>query len=379
LTIKKILITTGTRADYGLLKSLMEEIVIHKNLKLILVVTGAHLSKKHGYTISEIKKDGFDIDYKFQNIPKTDSSFHVTKSIGETIIEFSKIFKKFTPDINIVFGDRDEMLASSIAASHMNIVNAHLIGGDKSGGLDEYNRHAITKLSNIHFTSTKESKKRVIQMGEDPNNVFFTGTPAMDDIINKKPTSKHDLEKKIGFTITGDEIILLQHPVTTQIIDTRKQICATLKSITNFKKTIIAITPNSDSGHKIIFEELNKYAKIYSNFYLFESFSRKDFLGLLNNCGILVGNSSTGMTEAGFFGIPVVNIGIRQLNRERSGLVIDVKPQSSLISNAICHIYSSKKSYKNKKIFGIGNSAKLIVEQLIKINHKKLLKKQITY
>lgn len=187
---KKILITTGTRADYGLLRPLMKEIISHKNLELVLVVTGTHLSKRHGYTISEIKKDGFHINHKFKSIPKSDSSFHASKAIGETIIKFSSVFKKFNPDINVVFGDRDEMLASAVAASHMNIVNAHLIGGDKSGGIDEYNRHAITKLSNIHFTSTLQSKKRVIKMGEDPNYVFFTGTPAMDDILNKEPTSK---------------------------------------------------------------------------------------------------------------------------------------------------------------------------------------------
>jgi len=381
LVSKKILITTGTRADFGLLKPLITEIINHKNLELILIVTGTHLSKKHGYTISEIKKSGFKINYQFKNMSKIDSPYNSTKSIGKMIIKFATIFKKFHPDINIVFGDRDEMLASAISASHMNIINVHLMGGDKSGGIDEYNRHAITKLSNIHFTSTLESKKRVIKMGENPRFVFFTGTSAIDDIINKKFTTTIDLEKKIGMHFTGNEILLLQHPVTTQVKESRKQILATMKALVDSKKPVIAIAPNSDVGHQVIFKTLQKFSRKYPQIRLFESFPREDFLGLLNNCRILLGNSSSGMTEAGFFGISVINTGIRQLNREHLGNVINVNPSSSSISNAINQVFTgkAKKSYKNKKLFGSTNSAKLIVKQLIKIDHTKLLEKQITY
>ena len=182
---KKILVSTGARSEYGILRLLLKEIQKSKKLKLILIVTGSHLSKKHGYTINEIKKDGFKIDSIIRLSHFRDKNVDVSTTIGDYVINFSKIFQKFKPDINFIIGDRDEMLASAIAASHMNIINAHLAGGDKSGGIDEYNRHAITKLSNIHFANTVNSKKRIIRMGEDPKYVFLTGSPVIDDIFSK--------------------------------------------------------------------------------------------------------------------------------------------------------------------------------------------------
>ena len=192
---KRILVTTGTRAEYGILRSLLSELKKNSKTELILIVTGTHLSKKHGYTIKEIEKDGFKINDKVKMIPGKIEKNNLTKEIGKGIIQFTDIFHKFKPDINIVFGDRDEMLASVIAASHMNIINVHIAGGDRSGGIDEYNRHAITKLSNIHFTTTENSKKRVIKMGEDPKFVFNTGSLAIDNIKNSI-SLKSDIEKK---------------------------------------------------------------------------------------------------------------------------------------------------------------------------------------
>ena len=180
---KKILVTTGTRAEYGILRHLLREFENNSKIELILVVTGSHLSKKYGYTINEIKRDGFKINAKVKMIPNILDKKNLTKEIGNGIIQFTKIFSKFEPDMNIIFGDRDEMFASAIAASHMNIINVHIAGGDKSGGIDEYNRHAITKLSNIHFTNTKTSKKRIIKMGENPKFIFNTGSLAMDKIL----------------------------------------------------------------------------------------------------------------------------------------------------------------------------------------------------
>ena len=192
---KKILVSTGARSEYGILRLLLKEIQKSKKLKLILIVTGSHLSKNHGYTINEIKKDGFKIDSIIRLSHFRDKNVDISTAIGDYVINFSKIFQKFKPDINFIIGDRDEMLASAIAASHMNIINAHLAGGDKSGGIDEYNRHAITKLSNIHFANTVNSKKRIIRMGEDPKYVFLTGSPVIDDIFSKKITEKSVLEK----------------------------------------------------------------------------------------------------------------------------------------------------------------------------------------
>ena len=379
---KKILVTTGTRAEYGILRPLLKEIQKSKKLKLILIVTGSHLSKKHGYTINEIKKDDFKIDSIIRLSHFRDKNVDVSAAIGDYVINFSKIFQKFKPDINFIIGDRDEMLASAIAASHMNIINAHLAGGDKSGGIDEYNRHAITKLSNIHFANTVNSKKRIIRMGEDPKYVFLTGSPVIDDIFSKKITEKSVLEKKLGVKIMGNEIILIQHPVTTQPKQTEMQITNTLNAIASLKIPTFAIGPNLDSGYKKIFKKLQIFSKKYKFLEVHGSFSRPDFLGLLKNCGVLVGNSSSGIIEASCFSIPVINIGIRQKGREGDKKVIEVNNfQHGLIRKAILKAQKMKNDHKLriKSIYGDGKSSKRITKLLEKKYPEKISQKYISY
>jgi len=195
---RKITATTGSRSEYGILRPVLKAISDSKNLDLHLIVVGMHMSKKHGMTINEIRKDGFKISGTIKMIPIEDSNFSMSVVLGKGIIEFSKIFKKVRPDINLVLGDRDEMLTSALAAYHMNIPNAHIHGGDKSmGGIDEYNRHAITKISNVHFAATQKSKTRIIRMGEVPKHVFLTGSPSIDEIISNNITNKKTLQKKI--------------------------------------------------------------------------------------------------------------------------------------------------------------------------------------
>ena len=326
---RKICVTTGTRAEYGLLKPILNEISKSKKLDLYLIVTGMHLSKKHGYTISEIINDGFSVYSKIEMIPKGNSSYFMANSLGKGVIEFSQIFKKLKPDINLILGDRDEAFASALAASHMNIPNAHIHGGDKTmAGIDEYIRHAITKISNLHFAATKKSQQRIIKLGENPKYVYFTGSPGIDEIKNNNITSKIQLEKKYNMKITGDEIILLQHPVTTQIESSKKQIDNTLNAIKKLKKPTICISPNSDAGNNSISQCLHKYSK-YDFIRVYDNMPRSDYLGLLNNCGVLVGNSSSGMIEGSYFPINVINVGKRQENRERENNVKDVSENSS--------------------------------------------------
>ena len=202
LAKRKIIVTTGTRAEYGILRPILSEIIKKKILELILVVTGTHLSKKYGMTINEIKKDKFKIYETFKFLPNDDTRFSVAKSLGEGVIQFAKIFKKVKPDINLILGDRDEMFASAIAAYHMNIPNAHIHGGDISRNIDEYTRHAITKISNIHFPSTEKSKRRIIRMGENPKFVFLTGSPSIDELRSNKILNKKQFENKYGFQVT---------------------------------------------------------------------------------------------------------------------------------------------------------------------------------
>ena len=380
----RICVTTGTRAEYGLLRPILNEIVRSKKLELNLIVAGMHLSKTHGSSIKEIQKDGFKISSKVNMIPQGNSSYSMSKALGEGIIKFSEIFRKLKPDINLILGDRDEAFASALAASHMNIPNAHIHGGDRTmAGIDEYIRHAITKIYNIHFAATAKSKERIIRLGENPKYVFFTGSPSIDEIKNKKISTKNQLKIKYNMNITGKEIILLFHPVTTQIKSSDIQIHKILNAIVKLKKPTICISPNSDPGNLEIINALKKYEKKFSFIKLYSNFPRSDYLGLLKNCGILVGNSSSGIIEASFFKIPVVNVGIRQKDRELGKTIINVSNSSTpMILNAIKKALNTKSNdtLTNSNIYGNGSSSKKIVKILenIKIT-EQLIQKQISY
>ncbi|MGI0010647.1 MAG: UDP-N-acetylglucosamine 2-epimerase [Nitrosopumilaceae archaeon] len=380
---RKILVTTGIRAEYGILRPVLQAIQKSKKLELYLVVTGTHLSKKHGMTINEIKRDGFQITATIEMMPKNDTLYSMSKKLGEGIVAFSEIIHKLKPHVNLVLGDRDEMLASAIAAYHMNIPNVHIHGGDKSRGIDEYNRHAITKMSNIHFVATKKSKERVIRMGEDPKRVFLTGSPSIDEIISGKISNKKELEKQYKIKFTGKEILLVQHPVTTQAEFSEKQIRQTLDAIVKIGNTTIAISPNSDAGNKAIFKYLKLFSSKYDFIRMYASLPRSDYLGMIKNCGVLVGNSSSGMIEASYFQTPVVNIGIRQEGRERGKSVFDVKEDSTKsIYYAILKALKMRKCIKTSRdyVYGYGKASKKIVRCLEKINfNKDLIQKQIVY
>ena len=377
---RKISITTGTRSEYGLLRQVIQEIAKSKKLEPYLIVTGMHLSKKHGMTINEIKKDGFDIYSKIDMIPKGDSPYFMSQALGYGIIRFSRVFRKLKPDINLILGDRDEPLASALSASHMNIPNAHIHGGERSFGIDEYNRHALTKISNIHFAVTKKSQKRIIKMGEDPKNVIFTGSPSIDDITNGNITNKEILEKKYKIKFTGNEILLIQHPITTEFQKSTKQIVNTLDAIVRLKKITIAIEPNSDAGNKAIFKNLKLYSKKNKFIHTYSSIPRCDYLGLIKNCGALVGNSSSGLIEGGYFNTPVINIGSRQSGREKGGNVFDVNNDSTnSIFYTIEKAMNSKKNFKKNQIYGNGDSSKKIVKFLENVKLDNLIHKQICY
>ena len=379
--IKKVSITTGTRSEYGLLRPIIKKISQNKKLKLYLIVAGMHLSKKYGMTVNEIKNDGFKISATVNMVPKNDSAFNMSDALGKGIRDFSKIFQKIEPNINLILGDRDEAFASAIAASHMNIPNAHIHGGDKSrAGIDEYNRHAITKLSNIHFAATKKSANRILRMGENSQNIFHTGSPSIDEVVNNKITKIDELKKKYGNEIIDNEILLVQHSVTTEIDDAENQINQTLKAITKLQKNTIIIGANIDSGNQIIHKKIKQIINKHDFIHFYPTLPRNDFLGLLQNCKVLVGNSSSGIIEASFFKKPVVNIGIRQKFREKGPNVIDVKQFThKSICNAIENALQSK-TLKQSSIYGQGHAAKKIIKHLeeIKLN-TKLLQKQITY
>jgi len=380
---RKISVTTGTRSEFGLLRPVLKEIVNSKKLDLFLIVAGMHLSKKHGHTIDEIKKDGFRIYAKVDMIPKGNSPYNMARELGVGIIKFSEVFRKLKPDINLILGDRDEPLASALAASHMNIPNSHIHGGEVSEGIDEYNRHAITKISSIHFAVTEKSRRRIIRMGENPRRVILTGSPAIDEVVRGKITDKKTLEKKFRINFKDLPILLIQHSVTTQYEASGKQISNTLKAISRLQKPTIAIAPNSDAGNKEIFESLANFSKKHNFLRIYPSLPHCDYLGLLKNCATLVGNSSSGLIEGGYFNIPVINIGSRQKGRERGNNVIDVSDKSAnKIFLAISKVLKNKKSkrFKNSFVYGKGKASKKIVKHLESIKlDEYLIRKQNFY
>ena len=378
---QKISITTGTRSEYGILRELIKEISKSKKLELYLLVTGMHLSKKFGYTINEIKKDKIPIHAKIKMIPSGNTPYDMSVSLGKGIIGFSKIFKKIKPDLNVVLGDRDEALASALAASHMNIPNAHIHGGEISQGIDEYNRHAITKISNIHFAATKKSKERIIKMGENRRNVILTGSPSIDEIKMSKISSKHELEKKYLVDLDKPLFLLIQHPVTTEFEKSDLQIKMTLDALSKLKNQTIAILPNSDAGNEQIINQLRIFSKKCSFLKVFPNLPRNDYLGFLKHCSALIGNSSSGLIEGSYLHTPVINIGIRQLGREKDVNVIDVPIFSKpLIFNALKKSLEKKnKKIKNSSIYGTGFASKKIVQYLetIPINPQMIQKKLV--
>ena len=378
---QKISITTGTRSEYGILRELIKEISKSKKLELYLLVTGMHLSKKFGYTINEIKKDKIPIHAKIKMIPSGNTPYDMSVSLGKGIVGFSKILKKIKPDLNVVLGDRDEALASALAASHMNIPNAHIHGGEISQGIDEYNRHAITKISNIHFAATKKSKERIIKMGENRRNVILTGSPSIDEIKMSKISSKHELEKKYLVDLDKPLFLLIQHPVTTEFEKSELQIKMTLDALSKLKNQTIAILPNSDAGNEQIINQLRIFSKKCNFLKVFPNLPRNDYLGFLRHCSALIGNSSSGLIEGSYLHTPVVNIGIRQLGREKDVNVIDVPIFSkSLILNALKKSLKKKnKKIKNSSIYGTGSASKKIVQYLetIPINPQMIQKKLV--
>jgi GDP/UDP-N,N'-diacetylbacillosamine 2-epimerase (hydrolysing) len=323
--VKKIVVVTGTRADYGIYVPLLEKIEKDPDLELGLIVTGMHLSPIYGYTINEIKADKYNIIGTVDILLQGSTSANMARSIGLGIMGMTQILETNQPDLLFVLGDRGEMLAAAIAASHLNIPVAHLHGGEVSGSIDESVRHAISKLSHIHFPATSKSAERLKNMGEDEWRIHQVGALRLDTILNTSLPSFEDVREKYGlnFIQKNNYFLLVYHPVTTEVHSLKKQIKNVLDVLIKQQKEIICILPNSDYGTEEITSIYNEY-KQHSNIKFIENFNHLDYLTVLKHSVALIGNSSSGIIEAASFQVPVLNIGNRQRGRERSGNVVDV-------------------------------------------------------
>ena len=324
--MKRIGIMTGTRAEYGLLKSLMQEINKDNDLELYLIVSGMHLSPEFGMTYKEIEEDGFEINAKVEMLLSSDSPAGISKSIGLGVIGFADEFQRADLDMLILLGDRYEALSAAISAMVMRIPIAHLHGGELTeGAIDEGIRHSITKMSYLHFTSTEQYRSRVIQLGENPERVFYVGALGVENIKKINLMTKEELEKSIHFEIDENTVVVTYHPVTLENNTVEEQFLNLLKVLDrNPKIRMIFTKANADTNGRIVNELIDKYAAQNSErAFAFMSLGQKRYLSALKYCRIVIGNSSSGIIEAPSFGKPIINIGDRQKGRICADSVIN--------------------------------------------------------
>jgi GDP/UDP-N,N'-diacetylbacillosamine 2-epimerase (hydrolysing) len=336
--MRDITIVTGTRAEYGLLKPLIKRIEESDLFNLSLVVTGMHLSPEFGLTYKEIENDGIKIAYKVDTLLSSDSSEAITKSIGLGLISFADLFQTLKTDLLIVLGDRTELLSACIAALVKGIPIAHISGGETTeGAYDEAVRHSITKMSYIHFTATEDYTKRVIQLGEQPDNVFNVGAIGIDSVKNLKLLNKEEFEESINFWLNKKNLLVTFHPVTLENDSAELQFNELLKAIDLLSNTNIIFTkPNSDKGGRIIIKLIDDFVRENPDKSIaFDSLGQLRYLSALQFVDAVVGNSSSGIVEVPYFKIPTINIGDRQKGRNMPLSVINCNPTMSEISNSI--------------------------------------------
>ncbi len=364
---KKIIFVTGTRADWGKLKSLIIE--TSKSFEVFIFITGMHNDPKYGNTYLDVQRIENVNFHRFLN--NTDEST-MDLTVSKTIDGFSNYVDIVNPDLIVVHGDRPEPLACSIVGSFKNILVAHVEGGEISGTIDELIRHSVSKLSHIHFVSNNKAKDRLIQMGENKNSIFIIGSPDIDLMYSKNLPSIKEAKSKYDIKF-NEYAICLFHPVTTEIKYTVSQIDCLINAIELSEKNYIVIYPNNDLGSDIIIE---KYKKLKSpNFKVLPSIRFEYFLTILKNSSFIIGNSSAGIREAPYYSKHSINIGSRQNKRDLNNLIINCDFDQDSILKSI-QSTDDKKAITPIKNFGDGNSSKLFVKTLKtsdfwKINHQK--------
>ena len=363
--IRKIVFLTGTRADFGKLKPLMDIVEMSELFECFIFVTGMHTLSKYGSTYQEIEKYGYKKIFVYMNQTSTTDQDII---LANTITGFSNFVKEISPDMLVVHGDRIEAFAGAIIGSINNILVSHIEGGELSGTIDELIRHAITKLSHLHYVANKDAKNRLIQMGESLERIFIIGSPDIDIMKSKElPTLK---EVKEYYEIPFENYaVFIIHPVTTELDTLKDQIENVVSALIESKKNYVVIYPNNDMGSNIILDEYKRIDTSH-NFKIFPSIRFQYFLTLLKNADFIIGNSSTGIREAEIYGTPTINIGTRQRNRTKNNLIINVQAVKQFILDAIKK--TEGKQIESVSFFGQeGDSAKKFFELL---NNEKIWK-----
>jgi UDP-hydrolysing UDP-N-acetyl-D-glucosamine 2-epimerase len=380
--LKKIVYITGTRADYGLMSSVLKKIQDSKELDLTLIVTGMHLMPEFGNTINEIKKDGYRIEI-IDAVYEKDNLASTLKFLGKFIDKLTDKLKKIKPDVLLILGDRAEMLAGAVAGQYLNIPVAHISGGDITGHVDDTIRQAITKLSHIHFPICEKSAERIIKMGENKNRVFIAGATSLDNIKSAKLPEKNTLFKKYKIDKSSRYVIIIQHPVITESDQAKKHMKNILDAITDLKIQSIVIYPNADAGGKKIISVIEKYRK-HDYIKIYPNIPYLDYLGLYKHASAILGNSSSAIVESSSFGVPAINIGVRQKGREKAENVINISYDKKEIIKALKKALFNKKFKQKcrsvKSPYGNGTAGEKIIDILTRLKlNEYLLDKNSRY
>ncbi len=342
--MRKIAVVVTARPSYSRVKTAIRAIYEHPNLELQLVVAASALLDRYGTAVKYMEKDGFPIAARVFNVLEGENLTAQAKTTGLGILELSSVFERLEPDAVLTVADRFETMATAIAASYMNIPLIHIQGGEVTGNIDEKVRHAITKLSDLHLVASEKAEERVVKMGEDPTKVFNTGCPSIDLAEEVLQNSELDFDPFERYGGVGriqnwenNYIVVLQHPVTTEYAESRDHIEETLKAIHELNMPTFWFWPNVDAGSDGTSKGIRSFRERNSieHIHFFKNMEGRDFLRLLYNSKCLIGNSSVGIRECAYMGVPVVNIGSRQNGRDRGQNVIDVNYNSSEIKNAI--------------------------------------------
>jgi GDP/UDP-N,N'-diacetylbacillosamine 2-epimerase (hydrolysing) len=381
--MRKIAVITGTRAEYGLLYWIIKGIYEDTSLELQLIVTGMHLSHEFGMTVREIEKDGFLISERVEMLLSSDTKEAIATSMGLGMIGFAKAYERLKPDIVLVLGDRFEISSAVTTTVPFRIPVAHIHGGESTeGAMDELFRHAITKMSHIHFPSATKYADRIIQMGEQPELVFCFGAPGLDNVHKLKLLNRQELSLALDLPINKSWGVVTYHPVTHERSSGKMQIEDLLDTLRKFSEIYWVFTlPNADTGGRRIIEEIENYTQNHSErSVLFSSLGQLKYLSLLKNASLMVGNSSSGIIEAPSFELPVINIGNRQKGRVRAANVIDVplceknKVEAAIKKGMSTDFQDSLKGLRNP--YGDGNTSDKIVNILSTVSLSDMAEKQ---
>lgn len=374
--MRKVFILVERRADYSRYKPILERLKADPFFETYLVVTGICLLDIHGKDINYIENDGFKINATIPmfSLKSEDTGGEMVRSLARVLSGVVSELEKAKPDVVLTGFDIGGNLAATIAAAHMNIPVAHIQGGEVTGSIDESIRHAMSKFSHIHFPATEEARKRLIRIGENPNDIYVVGCPSIDVLVNTPYVDKFDLEARYSLDFSKPFVIMIQHPVTTEVELSLEQIKKTIDVIKRMEIQALALLPNNDAGHSKIIDEIKK-----SGIKWHPSLSTLDFVNLYRNAWALVGNSSSGIHESPTFKIPAVNIGSRQMGRERAANVIDVPNDSDAIEAGIYKALFDERFREFVKTienpYGSGDSAQKIVEILKKVSFEGKIQK----